>query len=157
MPVHIEIETYEEHIVQIVRTVFGTMLQCEVSSEPAGVTLASSDVVTAAIYLAGSWKGAVILECTRKQAFDCTARLMRIALPEAVNDDVCDAMGEVVNMVGGNLKSVLPHGVEISMPIVVEGADYMLRICGANRHHHTSFVSDSGPLRVTLVEVRNSL
>jgi len=43
---------------------------------------------------------------------------------------VRDALGELANMLAGNLKSVLPSGVVLSMPSVIEGSDYSLRICG---------------------------
>jgi hypothetical protein len=65
-------------------------------------------------------------------------------------------MGEIVNMVGGNLKSVLPHGVALSMPSVVQGRSYSLRVCGSNMVNHQGFVTADGPFWVTLVEVPES-
>jgi len=43
------------------------------------------------------------------------------------DEDVRDALGELANMLAGNLKSVLPSGVVLSMPSVIEGSDYSLR------------------------------
>jgi len=85
-----------------------------------------------------------------------TSRLMSIPVPDTFTDDVRDAMGEIVNMVGGNLKSVLPHGVALSMPSVVQGRSYSLRVCGSNLVHHQAFVTADGPFWVTLVEVPES-
>ena len=64
---------------------------------------------------------------------------MGIALPAAIDDDVRDVMGELANMVAGNLKSLLPRGVDLSMPSVVEGSDYALRVCGVNAVERTDF------------------
>jgi chemotaxis protein CheX len=106
------------------------------------------------VYLAGAWRGAVLLECDRSQACQFTSRLISIPVPEEVNADVRDAMGELANMLGGNLKSVLPRGVVLSMPSVVEGSDYSLRICGTNAAvERLAYASPTGVFWVTLVEV----
>ena len=79
---------------------------------------------------------------------------MSIEPPTSVNDDVRDTLGELANMIAGNLKALLPFGVAISMPSVVEGSDYSLRICGGNQASRLTFSSELGEFRVTLVELR---
>src|SRR5664279_6493848 len=112
------------------------------------------DRLTGAVYLAGAWRGAVLFECDRSQAYLFTNRLMAVPVPEEVNDDVRDTMGELANMLGGNLKSVLPRGVVLSMPSVVEGGDYSLRVCGGNAAvERAAYRSPAGVFWVTLVEV----
>jgi chemotaxis protein CheX len=143
---------YRADLAQIVVSVFQTMLQLEVA--PADTALAPGpNTITAAIYFAGSWKGAVLLECSSSQAFEFTHRLMSIDRPESINDDVRDAMGELANMLAGNLKSVLPHGIGLSMPSVVVGTDYSLRICGGNLVDRMPFASTLGVTWVTLIEL----
>lgn len=56
-------------------------------------------------------------------------------------------------MLGGNLKPTLPPGVALSMPSVVEGSDYALRICGSNSAKTWIFSSGLGIFSVTLVQV----
>jgi chemotaxis protein CheX len=146
------LSVYRSDLTQIVESVFQTMLHLEVAQvdviwEPA------PDVITGAIYFAGTWKGAVLLECTRPQAYELTHRLMGIDTPANINDDVRDAMGEMANMLAGNLKSVLPHGIDLSMPSVVEGADYTLRVCGGSLIDRMPFSSELGVIWVTLIEV----
>jgi hypothetical protein len=77
---------------------------------------------------------------------------MEIAEPVSMDDDVRDSVGEIINMIGGNLKSVLPAGVGLSMPSVVEGADSAYRICGANLTERLSFRGKLGHFWVTLVQ-----
>ncbi len=113
----------------------------------------SVDQITAAIFFTNSWKGALIIDCRRSLAFDITAKLMSIGRPDAINDDVRDSMGELANMIGGNLKSILPAGVGLSMPSVVEGSNYSIRICGPNTVHHEVFTCGSEKIYVRLVEV----
>jgi chemotaxis protein CheX len=149
------VDVYGSDIAQIVSDVFQTMIEAEVL--PVGPPYAvRENTVTAAIFFAGTWRGAVLVECDEAQARRWTSRLMSIPEPDTFTDDVRDAMGEIVNMVGGNLKSVLPHGVALSMPSVVQGRSYSLRVCGSNMVNHQGFVTADGPFWVTLVEVPES-
>lgn len=152
MPSLFPLSVYRSDLAQIVESVFSTMLNLEVHQAEMAWTPAP-DMITAAVYFAGAWKGAVLLECARPLAFEFTHRLMSIDLPSAVNDDVRDAMGELANMLAGNLKSVLPHGIDLSMPSVVEGADYTLRVCGGGLIDRIPFQSGLGVIWVTLIEV----
>jgi CheY-specific phosphatase CheX len=147
-----ETSTYAEVTVRIVCDLFDTMLQYE-TRESDEDYVGQNDGVTSAIFFAGAWRGAVVVECSEQQACFFSARLMGIPQPAQMDDDVRDAMGELVNMIGGNLKSVLPPGVSLSMPSVLEGAAYAYRICGANQKMRLAFRGDAGPLWVTLVQV----
>jgi len=146
------LSVYRADLAQIVVSVFQTMLQLEMAPSETPWS-SSSDALTAAIYFAGTWKGAVLLECTLPQAFEFTHRLMSIDPPASINDDVRDALGELANMLAGNLKSVLPHGIGLSMPSVVEGKDYSLRVCGGNLIDRMPFDGVLGPVCVTLIEM----
>jgi len=146
------LSVYRADLAHIVVSVFETMLNLKVV--PADISWAAKpDTITSAIYFAGTWKGAVLLECSHTQAFEFTHRLMAIDPPACINDDVRDTMGELANMLAGNLKSVLPHGIGLSMPSVVEGTDYSLRICGGNLVDRMPFTSATGAIWVTLIEL----
>lgn len=146
------LSVYRADLAQIVVSVFETMLNLEIQPPETSWTPAA-DMFTAAVYFAGEWKGAVLLECTRPQADEFTRRLMPMETPASTDDDVRDAMGELANMLAGNLKSVLPRGIGLSMPSVVEGKDYSLRICGGNLADRMPFSSAMGVFCVTLVEM----
>jgi chemotaxis protein CheX len=153
MSTHLAVDSYRLEEAQIIADVFQTMLGVMVERVP-GTWHSDTPPVTAAVYYAGAWNGALLVECTREQSFQFTHRLMSIEPPQSVNDDVHDALGELANMVAGNLKAVLPPGVAISMPSVVEGTNYSLRICGGNDVSRMTFSSELGEFRITLVEMR---
>lgn len=111
------------------------------------------DTITSTVQFVGAWQGAVLVECNTAAACRFTARFMSIDLPAAIDDDVRDVVGELANMVAGNLKSLLPKGVDISMPCVVEGSDYAVRSCGAGAIEQLPFSSEVGDFRITLVEI----
>lgn len=154
MPVDFQIDAYQVDVARIVEDVFQTMLGVNVS--PSELTDAAAEsFVSAEVQFVGEWKGAVVLQCSPEQAFDFTARMMRGPRPSAMDEDVGDSLGELANMVGGNLKSVLPSGVALSMPSVIVGGDYALHICGGNeaRTQIVGFSSALGSFWVTLVQV----
>jgi chemotaxis protein CheX len=147
-----EVTDFEPVVHQIVEHVFQTMMGLEahvakVPFPPAG------ELITAAISLAGSWKGAVLVECGLREAFLFTSRMIGIDPPTSLNDDVRDALGELANMVGGNLKSVLPGGVGLSLPTVVWGVDYTMQVCRAGRSRRWVFQCPEATFAVELIEV----
>ena len=156
MPFDAAVAAYRANVEQVVDMVFSTMLCLKVEPYPRP-WLRPPDMVTAAVYFAGAWRGAVLLECTRFQACTFAQSLMSIPLPETLNEDVRDALGEVANMLAGNLKSVLPPGVELSMPSVIEGSDYSLQICGKGAIARVPFWSVENVFGVTLVELAGVL
>ena len=140
-------------IARIVEDVFRTMLCLEVTGITAALETAGPGSLTAAVQFVGEWKGAVLLRCSPRQACQLACRLMPGLQPSRVDEDVRDALGEITNMVGGNLKPILPPGVVLSMPSVVQGNDYAVHICGGNTSKTWSFSSDLGIFSVTLVQV----
>jgi len=73
-------------------------------------------------------------------------------IPSRVDDDVRDSIGELANMVGGNLKSLMPPGVALSLPSVVEGVANCHEVAETNAATTISFSSDLGVFWVTLAQ-----
>ena len=144
-------QTYAAETQQIVVDVFSSMLRMHVELLDVGEPLHGT-VITAAVHFVGSWKGALRIECTADQTFEFTKRLLGVDRPSAVDEDVCDAFGELANMIGGNLKAVLPPVVHLSMPSVIRGHDYAMKICKTMTACHLPFDSELGLFWVTLVE-----
>lgn len=119
--------TYTDEVRQIAELVFATMLRLSIHSMPSD-TAPPPGLLTGALYFAGCWQGALLVECSGRDAALIAHRLTGIPLPDRVDDDVRDSLAEIVNMIGGNLKPVLPHGVALSMPSVIEGRQYALRL-----------------------------
>jgi chemotaxis protein CheX len=139
-------------IAQIVENVFQTMMDLEVHPSDAPWP-PPGDVITASISLSGSWKGVVLVECAVPEALLFASRMTDVEPLSDLTDDVRDALGELANMVGGNLKSILPGGVELSLPSVVWGSDYRVAICHAGVAHRWVFSSPEATFAVVLVEV----
>lgn len=145
------LDCYRRQIAEITQSVYQTMLGIDVELVE-GAEQSSVAALTAAVYYAGSWKGALLVECSVEQAKAWSGRLMSIEPPVPL-DDAHDGLGELTNMIAGNLKALLPPGVGLSIPSVVQGSDYSLRICGGNLFEALPFADGEGGFRITLVEV----
>src|SRR5579862_6934401 len=117
------VEILPGELAQIVESVFETMVGLEVN-EAAAPWFPGRDRLTASVHMAGEWNGAVLIECNRGQACRFAGRYLSIDTLDSVDDVVCDVLGELANMVGGNLKCVLAQGLMLSMPAVVDGSAY---------------------------------
>ena len=147
----LHVEAYDIEVCRIVRDVLSTMTDYPVDAAEDEYS-ARPDSATCAVFFAGAWGGALLVEVPLAMALEFTSKLMRIPKPLEFDNDVCDALGELANMIGGNLKSVLPRGVNLSMPSVVEGSRYSVHICGGHRNKKMAFAGPDGPFWVTLVE-----
>ncbi len=146
-----QLEKHREDLEHVVETVFATMLGLELQPA-AGPPARAEKMITAAVHYAGAWRGAILLECSREQLERFAARLTGLALEEIDEEDARDAIGEVVNMIGGNMKSILTPGVALSVPTVVEGGDFLIRLCGRGVARRADFVCEDGPFSVLMVE-----
>ena len=153
MPLELSVEIEPGELAQIVESVFAAMLNLE-AGECATPWTASGDRLTAVVHLAGDWNGAVLLECDREQSCRFAGRFLSMDPPETVDDVVRDVLGELVNMIGGNMKCVLTRGIRLSMPSVVDGGDYSLRVCKAEMRERLAFQCAEGLFWVTVLATR---
>lgn len=141
----------QSDITQITNDVFQTMLGLPV--KPVRPSAAEMEpALTASVHFAGEWTGALLLRCGVPQALGFTSLLMPGQIPLAVDDDVRDTMGELANMIGGNLKPLLPSGVALSMPSVVEGSDYAVHFCKGKDVQSVSFQSMLGHFSIIFAQ-----
>jgi len=154
MSLNMQTNVLRADLVSIVQDIFQTMLSMEVAADDNSKEASDAPVVTACMHLSGPWKGAVLLQCQAPAACEFAAALIGIEKPATADDDVRDAMGELVNMVAGNFKSLLGGGAHLSLPTVVEGADYRFRIMGGQQTERMAFQTPAGVIHVSLVEIR---
>jgi chemotaxis protein CheX len=150
MPSELSVQLQAGDLSRIVESVFGTMLdltidKCVVPGLPSG------DLLTAVVHLAGAWNGVVLLECDRQQACRFAGRFLSMEPPETVDTVVRDVLGELVQMIGGNLKSVLTPGLDLSLPSVVDGSDYCLGFRGVEVLERLAVGSAEGLFWVTVL------
>ena len=76
-----------------------------------------ADVVSSWVEIVGPWNGAVVLSCGRGTADELSRCLLGAHAPAVLeSEDVEDALGELANVVGGNVKAVLPGPSVLGLP-----------------------------------------
>ena len=86
-----------------------------------GWGLGPTDVV-ATVAISGAWDGRVLLSFSPPAARRAAAALLAIAEVDDVGEgDVADAVGELANIIGGSVKSLMPQPTVLSLPAVRTG------------------------------------
>lgn len=78
--------------------------------------------VTAFVQITGAWTGTVLVSCSTELAAAVTGAMLALPAEEVAQEDISDAVGEVANMVGGSVKSLIAEPAELSLPTVIFGA-----------------------------------
>jgi len=82
--------------------------------------------ITGMVGLAGTHKGVLAVHFPNQIALDVTSSFLGMDVDE-INDDVQDAIGEIANMLGGNLKTILSDkgkDIQLSLPSTISGDTY---------------------------------
>lgn len=143
------VATYQSDIEQIVQSICTTMLNLEmVRIETPSPTDERS--LVAAVQIAGAWMGSVVLELSPEFARAATAAMLQLPEADVGPSDVQDVAAELANMVGGNLKSLLPAPSFLSLPTIVSGRELGWEVHDALLVDDVSLAAEHGTLRVRL-------
>ena len=132
------------------REVFERMLGSQLSAPKPGIETVLD--ITSMVGLAGQLRGVLSLRCSHKAAGLMASKMLGIELDMA-GPELCDAFGEVCNMVAGNFKnkvSSLSEGCMLSVPTVITGSDYELHAPAESFALETSLLFEGMPLVISL-------
>ncbi|MFH0781295.1 MAG: chemotaxis protein CheX [Pseudomonadota bacterium] len=122
-------------IVKGTQDVFSTMLMVELESED--IIANNRDQIqsnlTSMIGLGGGIRGVLAIHCPATVAKAITGGFLGMEVEE-LDDDVKDAIGEIANMVAGNLKvafATIDVKIELAIPTTIVGESF--NVCGATR------------------------
>jgi len=87
----------------------------------------------ASVSITGSWHGHLVFACSRTFAKNAAAAFLAMDAEEVTDDDLADTLGELANIVGGNVKSMLPAGCFVSLPHVLVAKEALTRWPGVIR------------------------
>jgi len=119
---------YINPVISATRTVFETMLGC--TPKRTGLILKESlsprHELSAVIGISGKVAGTIVLSVSRDAALEILNRLVGIETDD-INTEVCDAVGELTNMVAGAAKAQMERlELSISIPNIVSGVDHVV-------------------------------
>ncbi len=134
-------------IIALTREVCGTMLAVPLEEVGPGTTPLPREVM-ASVQINGDWQGAVVLVCSSELAHAATAAMFDAEAGTTTQADLDDAMGELANMIGGNIKNRLAVACTLSLPTVVCGAGVIARFPGTKLTTDLAFALPAGTLSV---------
>jgi chemotaxis protein CheX len=110
----------EDVVTEITSTVWRAFLSGSDDIIPLAV-VPSDASLTGTVFISGQWNGLVSLTCSSLAATRAASLMFDADLEKVSSADVIDAVGELVNIVGGNLKGMLPSPTGLSLPSVTDG------------------------------------
>lgn len=134
-----------------VSSIFTSMLRLEVQpSHAVGFGPGGGHRLTASVALTGDFSGMVIFECSAETACMIAGAMLQMEF-QRVDEDVQDVLGEIANMIAGNINRLLPGSSALSLPHVIQGNDYSLGIPHAEEILRQHMLCKGKPLNVSVV------
>lgn len=146
---------YVPELIECVQEVFQTMLFMEAEHLPEGkpdIDWPPKNQCTAMVGLAGEGSALVYVNCEESFAFHLTSTMMGMDIGDDLRS-VIDAMGEIANMVGGNLKNkvLIFDSYQLSMPSVIVGKNFQMHTPGGKAGTQIWFRAGDSHLLIELV------
>ncbi len=121
---------HAEKIADATREIFSSMIMLDVTAKEATKRTSPDFVnsITGMVGLAGTSKGNLLIHLPAPVATAVTTVFLGMDV-DSIDDDVCDAVGELANMLAGTVKAALDPGggdIKLSMPSTVYGDAYCL-------------------------------
>jgi chemotaxis protein CheX len=102
------------------------MMEIEQEGEPLHELGVMKNSITGMVGMAGTHKGMLAVHFPNELALAITTSFLGMEV-EDINEDVQDAIGEIANMLGGNVKTILTdngYDIQLSLPSTISGEEY---------------------------------
>lgn len=104
----------------------------------------------ASVTINGEWNGYVSVVCSRPLARRAAASMFGVTSDAVTADQIQDALAELANIIGGNVKALLPCPSQLSLPAYQE---IPLSVLGAGAGGQSVLLSSNGDvLQVQVTE-----
>ncbi len=110
--------------------------------------------VHSSVSITGSWNGVVVYASSSTAARRAAAAFMAMGEDEVSIEDVSDVLGELANIIGGNVKAMLPAGALLSLPQVVLASASASKYPSAHRVTGLYGVWDGEPVSISMWQSR---
>ena len=141
-------------VTQLMEMIWSSVLDWDVRpAEDTAKRTATDEFVTGMISITGAWTGSVLLRCHREVTTEAAARMYGIPADQLSGELVLDALGELTNMLAGNLKGLLTGPCRLGLPTVDHGRDIPLTF-DCRPTLQAAFQCDT---RLLFVEIREGL
>ncbi len=107
--------------------------------------------ITAMVGVAGRLCGVISVQCGTKSSTIMAAHMLGVE-PAQIGPEMCDAFGEICNMIAGNFKNKiagLADGCMLSVPTVVTGSDYSFHSLADSPTLQVRFLFEGKPVIIS--------
>ncbi len=148
-----------EEIIAGTKDVFSTMLMVDLEHDEVieNKKCSIKSNLTSMIGLGGGIRGVLAIHCPASVAKAITGTFLGMAVDE-LDDDVKDAIGEIANMVAGNLKvsyAKMDINIELAIPTSIVGDSFSVNGVTAAKRTVVPLKMADGPFWVELMYVVN--
>lgn len=147
----VDVVVSENDLAEMVEQVWVSYLDPEGASPlvPTGDDTQESEV-HASVSITGPWTGHVVFASSNQAARRAAAAFLAMEVDEVGPEDLSDVLGELANIVGGNVKAMLPPGCLLSLPTVVMAPDSATKYPNAERISGLFGLWDGEPVSVSM-------
>ena len=142
----------ETQIRSVVHSVWSTQLGLDIQDSDGSGRFPSSATLTAAIHISGGFRGGIRLECSRSLIRRAASIMFNLREDKLSEDDERDVIGELANVIAGNIKALMHGSNSISLPTIIDGSDYRVSMLDVKSCGDFAFVLDGESLMVTIFE-----
>ncbi len=148
----------EDVLAEMVEQVWVSYLDPEGVSPlvPTGDAAQPSEVHSS-VSISGSWTGHVVYASSTVAARRAAAAFLAMESDEVSAEDLSDVLGELANIVGGNVKAMLPAGCFLSLPQVVLAPESATKYPNAERISGLYGLWEGEPVSISMWQSRNDV
>jgi chemotaxis protein CheX len=151
----VEVEVNENDLAEMVEQVWESYLDPEGISPliPTYDENQPSDVHSS-VSITGSWTGYIVYASSTGAAKRAAAAFLAMEPDEVSQEDLSDVLGELANIVGGNVKAMLPPGALLSLPQVVLAPESTARFPNTQRIGGVYGIWEGEPVSISMWQGR---
>jgi chemotaxis protein CheX len=109
---------FEAEILEIAQTIWESLIHLPVEPAPAPPEIDGASALRATISFSGAWEGQVHATMSAKLGRRLAAATLQTSASDLLEEDTQDVLKELINMLGGNIKALLPPPCKLSLPQV---------------------------------------
>ncbi|GAB1643330.1 chemotaxis protein CheX [Krasilnikovia sp. MM14-A1259] len=154
----VDVVVSESELAEMVEQVWMSYLDPE-GVDPLVATGDATQVceVHSSVSITGSWSGHVVYATSLVAARRAAAAFLAMEPDEVSEEDLTDVLGELANIVGGNVKAMLPTGALLSLPQVVLAPESTTKYPAAERVTGLYGQWGGEPVSISMWQSRNDV
>lgn len=147
----VEVEVNENDLTEMVEQIWESYLDPE-GLNPLIPTYDENQPseVHSSVSITGSWTGHVVYASSTLAARRAAAAFLATEPDEVGEEDLADVLGELANIIGGNVKAMLPPGAFLSLPQVVLAPETTARYPNSQRISGVYGIWGGEPVSISL-------